>query len=410
MNQKIKDKIKQQWLLSIALAALLILALVQAVNLTNWFSMTSVLLTVMVTMMLIKITRQNDKIIDEISKNYSDQVSTEFMELLEDLGILVEKQSVEVTNSLSQIKKVVIDATGNLGNSFHHLNETSQHQSALVHGLIQSDQDTENSFSENSSIKEFINETNELLQQFIELIVNTSKNSMKMVHAIDDISEQMEEAFSLLKDVSGIANQTNLLALNASIEAARAGEAGRGFAVVADEVRKLSQHSNRFSGEIATVVQKAKADIAGAQEIISSMAARDMNDTMTAKMRVDDMLISVQSYNEEMDSELSKVSSASEDISQSVGLAVRSLQFEDVVTQIVNYSLDHVDRLNDLVYRLNQNISELRINRKMVDDIQLHQMIQHFQFDIGELRNEWESPLNKAASQSSMEQGDIEMF
>lgn len=410
MYQIILNRIKQQWLLSFALSMLMLLALVQVVNMSGWVSSISALLTLMVILVLLKNATQGDGSSEEKLNNQHELVSVEFMNLLADLTTLVDEQSIEVNKSLSQIKNVVIDATGNLGSSFMSLNEKSQYQGSLVHALIRADEEYEKSHNEDCNSRDFVNETNELLQQFIELIVKTSGNSMKMVHAIDDISEQMDEAFTLLKDVSGIANQTNLLALNAAIEAARAGEAGRGFAVVADEVRKLSQHSNRFSNEIGQVVQKAKADIAGAKELISSMASKDMNDTMAAKKRVDEMLISVQTYNQEVDSELSKISSVSEEISQSVGFAVRSLQFEDVVSQVVSYSHDHVERLNNLVHRLNQKIAELRANEKMADEIQVQQMIRHFQYDISELKKEWASPLNKAVSQSSMEQGKIEMF
>jgi methyl-accepting chemotaxis protein len=334
------------------------------------------------------------------------------MNLLDELSTLVEHQSSEVKESLAQIRQVVTDATGNLGNSFRDLDQKSQHQGAIVKALVSAElnEDSAGTSNEHFNMQQFVNETNVLLQQFIELMVNTSTSSMKMVHAIDDISDQMDEAFNLLKDVSGIANQTNLLALNAAIEAARAGEAGRGFAVVADEVRKLSQHSNRFSDQIGGVVQKAKADISEAKDVISSMASKDMNDTIAAKTRVEDMLRMMEEYNLNIDNQLSCLSSVSDEISMAVGLAVRSLQFEDVVTQVVSYSDGHAGRLSDLVHRLNMKIAELHTAQEGADDVRIHAMIGHFQQEISTLKNEWASPLNKAVSQTSMDQGEIEMF
>ena len=410
MYQKIVDNISQHLLVSFALLTLFILTLVQVDGMTDWLSLVPVLLTVIVVLLLLNNSRYDENLNDEKSINLPDQVSMEMMNLLQDLTVLVEQQSVEVHHSLSLIKNEVINAAGNLGSSFQSLNEKSQYQESLVDGLIRSDHDSEKYRHDDFSIRDFVHETNELLQQFIELIVKTSGNSMKMVHAIDDISEQMDDAFSLLKDVSGIANQTNLLALNAAIEAARAGEAGRGFAVVADEVRKLSQHSNRFSNEIGQVVQKAKTDIAGAKEVISTMASRDMNDTMAAKKRVDDMLNSVKTYNQEVENELSEISSVSEEISQSVGVAVKSLQFEDAVSRVVGCSHDHLDRLNNLMQRLNQNISELRETENPADKIQVQQMIQLYQNDINAFKNEWASSPDGAESNSSSDQGDMKRF
>jgi hypothetical protein len=36
--------------------------------------------------------------------------------------------------------------------------------------------------------------------------------------------------------------------------------------------------------------------------------------------------------------------------------------------------------------------------------------MEHLQQEINQLKTEWENPLNKAVSQSSMDSGDIEMF
>ena len=356
--------------------------------------------------------------------NRQQDSTRELLGLFTEMTALVEEQSREVQDSLQQIRSVVTDASGSLGGSFQQLDAQSREQSRLVHSLVDEgkiagetetpggddDDPVAAETTEGFDMNRFISETHQLLQEFIDLTVTTSRNSMRMVHAIDDVSRHMNKAFALLDDVSGIANQTNLLALNAAIEAARAGEAGRGFAVVADEVRKLSQNSNRFSEEIGSVVRRAQDDIDGAKSLMSGMASRDMNSTIEAKTRVDSMLDAIESYNQRVDEKLSQITGINEEIGQAVGTAVRSLQFEDVVTQLVAYSDDHVQRLKQLTHRLRTTTESLRQNPGSADSGRVHGLVEEFSAEIARLKEEWQRPLNKAVSQDSMEEGDVEFF
>jgi methyl-accepting chemotaxis protein len=316
----------------------------------------------------------------------------------------------EVHADVDQIRSLVHDAVGKLNNSFGGLNSQVQNQRNMLVGLIDKISGPVDSgeSARKPSMQEFTNETAKVLQYFIDIIVDISKRGVETVHKMDDMAGQVDGIFKLLADIKTIADQTNLLALNAAIEAARAGDQGRGFAVVADEVRKLSQHSNNFNEKIREQVETAKSTIAEVRKIVGDVASRDMSVAISTKGRVDGMLAEVHDINLFLENTLKEVSLATDSINKDVGVAVRSLQFEDIVTQVAAYAQLHMQQVNGYLAALTAAVEVP--HGALLDERDMEARTQQWHALLAEWRARWLRDAHKPAVQASMQSGDVELF
>ena len=246
------------------------------------------------------------------------------------------RQVDAMRQEIRRAQDIFSEAIDKLVASFHGMNTQIQRQQQLglqvVGGGIE-----EGSVSE---FQGFATKTSETLHQFVESVVENSRLAMSLVEMTDRIINQMSEVRGMLGEIEGISKQTNLLALNAAIEAARAGEAGRGFAVVAVEVRDLSGRTSHFSQQIRGSLMKMQTTIEATEQAINQMAAQDMTFALTSKNDVESAMVGINEMNRRTGDTVSELNVIAEQVEQSVNQAIVSLQFQDMVTQL----LGHVGR------------------------------------------------------------------
>ena len=257
-------------------------------------------------------------------------------------------------DDLSQIQSLLGDAIGKLLSSFEGM-----------HQLIQAQRDAAVSVvgGENISLHNSLDETSETLKTLVGSIVNNSKIGMVLVEKMEAVSQQVQGILQVLGEIDSISKQTNLLSLNAAIEAARAGEAGRGFAVVADEVRKLSARAEHFSQQIRGNVKQVHAAIVDAEQSINQMASLDMDFALDSKNRLDGIIKHVQQSNLGMSQVIVKQAEISGKVTEVVDSAVTSLQFQDLVNQLLQHSRLRLDSMQE-AWRIIGNLAQEEENGK----------------------------------------------
>jgi methyl-accepting chemotaxis protein len=305
---------------------------------------------------------------------------------------------------LNQVQNLLKDAIGKLLESFGGMQKLIQTQRNIAVNIVKSHDNSGHANAE--SLEHFINDTSETLRQLVGSIVNNSKIAMELVETMDTVGQQVDSILEVLAEIDGISKQTNLLALNAAIEAARAGESGRGFAVVADEVRKLSGRSDQFSRQIRINVKNVDTSISEAEKYISKMASLDMNFALEAKAKIDDTLEHVKDINRSMIKIIEEQNEISNRVDTVVGNAVTSLQFQDMVGQLIHHSHTRISNMESAWARLGEWAGQSQQGQKASLE-----RISQMRKEINDIFAEAESLSGRSpVRQNKLESSEIDLF
>lgn len=341
-----------------------------------------------------------------MSSRAQSQASGEVVQLItSDIDTVVEQEVVIVREELVRVKEIIAEAIETLNDSFTNMNSASQKEGDLVMGLLAN----MGASSDGMSVERFTQETRDIMNYLIELIIAVSRRSNETVIKIDDMVGQINAIFTLLEDVKTIADQTNLLALNAAIEAARAGESGRGFAVVADEVRKLSLNSNKLNEQIRKRAEKARLTVDEVREIVGDSATKDMKEAENSKERSDHLMSALNDVNASIRDRLSGVSEIIQEIDYNVSNAIRSLQFEDITRQLLDQIQNHLDNLHSMTNTTNVAAMDMMAT-DVLSSSDYAQRMTELRQKIKDERTRIEESRMARVKSSSLDEGDIELF
>lgn len=327
--------------------------------------------------------------------------TTPVREALEDVrGALVDELG-HASRELHQALDLLRDAVSELGGGFDGLSQKTGLQQSLLKQII----DVQ---SGGVSVQDFATRTSDLLEHFVGLIVQLSRESLRIVYRIDGMSKEMDAVFALLKNVNTIAEETNLLALNAAIEAARAGEAGRGFAVVAGEIRNLASNSNQFNEQIGSHVERARTAMDQVRGLIGALASQDLNVALSAKGGIDAMMAHVTESDMRTNAVTDQAVEINRGLSNDVSTTIRSLQFEDILSQLLNQTRTRLVELQGVAAETTRDIEDIAC--APIDAGALEERAQRVRTRLALQREKARLRSRGPALQSTMDAGEIELF
>ena len=330
--------------------------------------------------------------------------------LCSELGEDSDRHFTILRDSLEQARSIVASAASNLGGSLAGLHSNSRDQKELLRNLVNelltlaSDKVTTESVD---GIQRFATETRDAIHTFVRTVNSLQKNSSGISESFQAMQTQVKAVSTLVDEISEINKQTDLLSLNAAIEAARAGEDGRGFAVVADEVRKLAGRTAKFNVQIRAQLAEIVTTIDAVGQSVALACSTDVAAAQASERNVDAMWEDMRLINGRANEQSERISSISETIHRLVLEGILSMQFEDLVSQIMEKIGQHSLLLSDHL----RTIFELHRNTAKGDALdRLDRRNRLIRQRLAETREGVTAVRYEAITQSKISSGAVELF
>lgn len=250
-----------------------------------------------------------------------------------------------IESTLERARSLVSDATAQLMTSFGGLRGTLEEQTAIL-GQISAALGRVGAASFTAAAGRMVND-------FVDEIVRVSNVSVRIVEQLQVTSDHVNAIIARAERIDDLARESRFIALNARIETQRAGEAGRTFKVVADEIKRLASASAEISTQICSEVELCFQSLQQTRQSAVGLAGHDMSVIHDSRAVLVETVERFDTVNKSVESALAKVTTA-------VAEAIRALQFEDMVTQLLSEAMRRVKSLSNLMLEAISVVEERR--------------------------------------------------
>jgi methyl-accepting chemotaxis protein len=187
------------------------------------------------------------------------------------------------------------------------------------------------------SIEKYFKESLDAFRDAVDRQHTTFEVFGQLGGTLERVDANMASVVQIFSEIEEIAFQTDMLGLNAKIEAAHAGSKGAGFAVVANEVQKLAARSSHYSRELRHRVEALASDLGETRATLHAAASAGAATGQTFIARIEEMSQEARLVLDAMLSSAARLAALTDTIDVNISGAVRDLQFQDLVTQLLEH-------------------------------------------------------------------------
>ncbi|MDX8396015.1 MAG: hypothetical protein R8K22_06350 [Mariprofundaceae bacterium] len=306
-----------------------------------------------------------------------------------------EEEITSIRSQISQIESLVIDAIGSLHESFEAVSGDTQEQMTLMSALMADIIDYGPDAKMELNIFQKAEESSEVLKDLIETLMTSSKNNLRALTKMDAMREQMNQMMVSAAKSEDAINAIAILAEEDSIDV--------------EKLKTLTKKASDAQNLHVKQANKATALYKEMHDLVDDIASADMDEVYASKGKVEEILNHLYQINDLISNCRTEVTMVNGRIRQSLGVAIRSLQFEDIVSQSLGHTTLHLDRMEGFVLHLSQGLAAIEVVEGMsLDDYEAQVAAIHAEMLSyrDKLRLEDKNPV----SQESMDEGDIDLF
>ena len=169
-----------------------------------------------------------------------------------------------------------------------------------------------------------------------------SKSAIERIQKVQTATDHIAKSLTQLDDIT-IGNR--LLAVNARIQAVYAGDKAAGFGGVANEIGVQAKRSSEIVELIRAVSDELRSIANSALTDLQSMVVEDQKAYQKSKIEVDRVLDDFRLMHNSTREFIGKMQEESESVAKEISGAVRSLQFQDRISQRIAHVVAELDRI-----------------------------------------------------------------
>jgi methyl-accepting chemotaxis protein len=300
---------------------------------------------------------------------------TEEQKLMGELREFVGREVDGARGEIERTRGLVRAAVADLNRSFGEMEGESRVQSTTITGMVEHEGGSD---SGSPGMRQFTTASGMLMEELTGALADSSRQSVVTVGKIDEMAGHLDAIFELLGGLRDIAGQAAAPAL----------------AALDDKMRQR--------------VTSARQVVGGVRAMVEQTAEKEMDTSVEAKIKADALRDQVERIQRSLADGIRAVSASGKRIHDSVGNAVRSLQFEDIATQALTAANVHLERLQAINHDAIQ-LQNVLTQANATPETRI-QAMEEFLRHIKEVRETWIKPAHKPVAQVDLKSGTVELF